>query len=187
MVDQGTVVVRQPGRHPHAADRQHDVGEHHRRVDPEAAHRLERDLGAELRLGDDLRQRPSLPQLAVLGQRTTCLAHEPYGRRVHRLAARRVEEAAHINASNVEPMTEASCAADTNQASNCDGGRSTPASSMEWKKRAKAPASEVLASVKLRGGRPRKKSVSNDPTRATHVPFTRSPDSRRDAWDSILA
>ncbi len=44
----------------HATQRQHDVGEHHRRVDAEAPHRLESDLGAELWLGDDLRQRVAL-------------------------------------------------------------------------------------------------------------------------------
>ena len=43
----------------HAEDREHDVGEHHRRVDAVAPHRLQRHLGAELRLPGDLEERRS--------------------------------------------------------------------------------------------------------------------------------
>src|SRR5712692_1766423 len=39
-------------------------------------------------------------------------------------------------ASTVRWMSSASCAALTNQASNCDGGSNTPWASMAWKKRA---------------------------------------------------
>ena len=131
MRDHRADVLHQLEFHAHAADRQHDVGEHHRGIHPQPPHRLERDLGAELGLGDDLRQRPPLAQLAVLGQRTARLAHEPDGSDIDRLAARGVEKAAHASPDRVASMTDASCATETNQASNCDGGRSTPASSME--------------------------------------------------------
>ena len=50
----------------HPEQRQHDVREHHGRVDVVAAHRLERHLGAELRLVADLEERVRLPDLAVL-------------------------------------------------------------------------------------------------------------------------
>ena len=61
----------------HPEDGQHDVGEHHRRVDAVAADRLERHLGAELGLPDDLEQPVSLADLPVPRQRAPRLAHEP--------------------------------------------------------------------------------------------------------------
>ena len=53
----------------HPEDGQHDVREHHRRVDAVRLDRLERHLGAQLGLPADLEQRESLPDLAVAGQR----------------------------------------------------------------------------------------------------------------------
>jgi len=70
---------------PHADHRQHDVREHHGRVDVVAAHRLQRHLGAELRLVADLEERVRLPNLAVLRQRPARLAHEPDRRAINRL------------------------------------------------------------------------------------------------------
>ncbi len=61
----------------HPEDGQHDVGEHHRRVDAVQAHRLERHLGAELGLAEDLEQPVLLADLPVPGQRPPRLAHEP--------------------------------------------------------------------------------------------------------------
>ena len=58
----------------HPEQRQHDVREHHGRVDVVAAHRLERHLGAELRLVADLEERVRLPDLAVFRQ-----ANDPPG------------------------------------------------------------------------------------------------------------
>ena len=66
--------------------RGHDVGEHHRRVDPVPPHGLQRDLGAELRRVGDLPERVALPHRAVLGQRPPRLSHEPDGRALDRLA-----------------------------------------------------------------------------------------------------
>src|SRR5205807_5478556 len=109
------------------------------------------------------------------------LTHEPHRSGIDRLAPGGVEKPAHAIASIVASMTDRSCAADTNKASNCDGGRSTPASSMEWKKRAKAAVSEALASRKFRGGRSLKNKVRSEPTRATLAPLTRRPASRRAA------
>ena len=72
---------------PHRKNGEHDVREHHRRVHVVPADGLQRHLGAELRLGDDVEQPVTLPQLAVLGQRPACLAHEPHRRVLHRLTA----------------------------------------------------------------------------------------------------
>ena len=62
---------------PHADDGEHDVCEHHRRVDTVAPHRLQGHLRAELRLLTDLEEGVPGTDLAVLGQRPTGLAHEP--------------------------------------------------------------------------------------------------------------
>ena len=70
-------------------DGEHDVGEHHRRVDAVAADRLERHLGAELGLPADLEEAVALADLAVLGQRAAGLAHEPDRRALDVLAPRR--------------------------------------------------------------------------------------------------
>ena len=70
----------------HADDRQHDVGEHHRRVDAVGAHRLEGHLGAELGLPADLEEVVALADLPVFGQRAAGLAHEPDGRPLDGLA-----------------------------------------------------------------------------------------------------
>src|SRR5579872_2574699 len=119
----------------HAAKRQHDVGEHDRGIDTEAANRLQRHLGAEIRLRDDVSERVALSQLPILGKRPTGLAHQPDGRHVDGLAASGVEKPAHDEAAaSVASITASSCAAETNQASNCDGGSTTPESSIEWKK-----------------------------------------------------
>src|SRR2546422_501812 len=76
----------------HSPQRQHDVGKHHRRVDTKPAHRLQRHLGAELGLGDDLLQAPPLAQRPVLGQRTAGLPHEPHRRALHHLSPARANE-----------------------------------------------------------------------------------------------
>ncbi len=76
----------------HPEDRKHDVREHHRRVDAVRAHRLERDLRAELRLAADLEQRVPLPDLAVAGQRPPGLAHEPDRRPLDGLLASRSDQ-----------------------------------------------------------------------------------------------
>ena len=76
----------------HPEDREHDVREHHGRVDVVAAHRLERHLGAELGLAADLEERVRLADLAVLGQRAARLAHEPDRRALGRLAPRGADE-----------------------------------------------------------------------------------------------
>src|SRR5216684_360223 len=70
----------------HPTKRQHDVGEHHGRVDAQPAHRLQRHLGAQLGLGDYLLQAPSFAQRAVFGQGPARLPHEPYRRALDRLS-----------------------------------------------------------------------------------------------------
>ena len=78
----------------HARQRQHDVGEHHGRVDVKAAHGLQRDLGAKIGVGHDVHQPVGLAQLAVLGKRAAGLPHHPDGGAVHGPAAGCVQEAA---------------------------------------------------------------------------------------------
>jgi len=113
--------------HAHAAQRQHDVREHHGGVDSEPTHRLERHLSAELGLSDYLDQAPALAQPSVLGKRAACLAHEPDRGHIDRLPPRRSQKAAHPDAASiVASIARSSCCADTNQASNCDGGSKTP-------------------------------------------------------------
>ena len=77
---------------PHPEDREHDVREHHGRVDAVHAHRLERHLGAQLGLTADLEQRVPLADLAVAGQRAPGLAHEPDGRPLDGLEASRSDQ-----------------------------------------------------------------------------------------------
>ena len=69
----------------HPEHREHDVGEHHRRVHVVPPNRLQRHLRAELRLARDLEQPVLLAQLAVLRQRAPGLAHEPDGRALYGL------------------------------------------------------------------------------------------------------
>ena len=92
LLDHGADVLDQLDVHAHAEQRQHDVREHHGRVDVVPAHRLQRHLGAELGLVADLEERVRLPDLAVLRQRAARLAHEPDRRALGRLAARRADE-----------------------------------------------------------------------------------------------
>ena len=77
---------------PHPEDRQHDVGEHDRRVDAVDAHGLEGHLRAELGLPADLEQVVALADLAVPRQRAPRLAHEPDRRPLDRLQARGFDE-----------------------------------------------------------------------------------------------
>ena len=74
--------------HAEPRERRRDVGEQDRRVDAEAADRLEGDLGAQRRVAGDLEQRCARSRIGpVLGQRAPGLAHEPDGGRVDGFAA----------------------------------------------------------------------------------------------------
>jgi hypothetical protein len=84
-LDHGPDVLDQLDVDAHAEEREHDVREHHGRVDVVPAHRLQRHLGAELRLVADLEQRVRLADLAVLGERAARLPHEPHRRPLGRL------------------------------------------------------------------------------------------------------
>ena len=84
-LDHRADVLDQLDVHAHAEQRQHDVGEHHGRVDVVTADRLQRHLRAELGLVADLEERVRLPDLAVLRQRAPGLAHEPDRRALGRL------------------------------------------------------------------------------------------------------
>ena len=65
--------------HTDRLERRHDVREQDRGIDAVTAHRLQRDLGGELRRVRDLQQRRALADGAILRQRTPRLAHEPDG------------------------------------------------------------------------------------------------------------
>ena len=69
MLDHRPDVLDQLDVHAHPEQGQHDVGEHHRRVDIVTADRLQRHLRAEIGLVADLEEGVSLPDLAVLRQR----------------------------------------------------------------------------------------------------------------------
>lgn len=60
----------------------------------EAADRLQGHLCAELRLGHDVEKGPTLAEAAVLGQRSSCLAHEPDRGLIGGQTARRPQEPA---------------------------------------------------------------------------------------------
>ena len=77
---------------PHPEDREHDVREHHGRVDAVAPDRLQGHLGAELGLPADLEEGVALADLAVLRQRAAGLAHEPDRRALDVLAPARAHE-----------------------------------------------------------------------------------------------
>ncbi len=78
----------------HASQWKHDVGKHHRGVHAETADGLQRHLGAQVRLSDDIHQRPALTKLPVLGKGSPGLAHEPYRGDIDWPVIRRIEEAA---------------------------------------------------------------------------------------------
>ena len=65
---------------PHAEglDEQQDVGEEDGRVDTQASHRLQRDLGRRLRIAAQLEKAVARAHRAVLGQVATGLPHEPH-------------------------------------------------------------------------------------------------------------
>src|SRR5439155_1493284 len=78
-------------------ERQQDVGEQDGGVDGEAADRLKRDLGGEVRRVAQLEQRVLLAQGAVLGEVAARLAHEPNRGGVDRLAPARPQEAGKLS------------------------------------------------------------------------------------------
>src|SRR5262245_39051350 len=72
-------------------------------------------------------------------------------------------------ASTVRSMISSVCAVETKAASNCDGARYTPSSSMAWKNRAKASRSLRLAVAQSRTVSEVKKLVNIEPTRLLTV------------------
>ena len=77
-------VLDQLDVHAHAEHRQHDVGEHHRRVHAVGAHGLQRHLCAELRPAADLEEPVLLADLAIFRKGAARLAHEPDRRSLDR-------------------------------------------------------------------------------------------------------
>src|ERR1035437_2703032 len=69
------------------SQRNDDVAEQDRRVDPVAAHRLHGDLGDQVRAAARVEHPHALAHLAVLRQRPTRLAHEPDRRIRHALTS----------------------------------------------------------------------------------------------------
>ena len=91
LVDHGALALRELERRAHRLERQQDVREEDRRVDPEAQ-RLQRDLHGQLRRLAELEQRARLAQLAVLGHVAPGLPHEPHGRSLDGLAPAGAQE-----------------------------------------------------------------------------------------------
>ena len=77
----------------HELERHDDVAEEDAGVDPVAAHRLQGDLTRHRRVQARVEHARADAQVAVLGQRTPCLPHEPHGRRVGPLSSIGAHEA----------------------------------------------------------------------------------------------
>ncbi len=77
---------------PDGHQRHHDVGEEDGGVDAVPAHRLQRDLGDELRVAARIEHRVAGAQCPVFGQRAPGLAHEPHWRTGARAAGRGTDE-----------------------------------------------------------------------------------------------
>ena len=166
--DDGADALADLEREAQALERQRDVGEQDRRVDPQPLDRLERHLGAEIGDAGDLQEAVPLPHRAVLGERAARLAHEPHRRPVDGLGPAGLQEperaiarvspdgVAHVPpsdagiasraASRAASISASPWASVRNQASKGDGGNQMPRSSMAWKKRAKAAGSPARAS-----------------------------------------
>ena len=65
-------------RHPHGLERYQQVREQDRGIEVEALEWHQRDLGAEVGVGQELGKAVLLAELAVLGQYAAGLAHQPY-------------------------------------------------------------------------------------------------------------
>ena len=76
-VDHGADAVDELDVNADARQWRRDVGEDDHRIHTQAGHRLEAHLGTQGRVADDVRQARAFPDLAVLRQGTTSLAHEP--------------------------------------------------------------------------------------------------------------
>ena len=94
VLDRRPFALDEVERDAHRLERQQQIGEQDRRVDLDAAHRLQRDFGREIGRSAELEQRIALAQRAVLAHVAAGLAHEPDGRRVDRLPAAGLEESA---------------------------------------------------------------------------------------------
>ena len=81
-------------RDAHRLERQQQIGKQDRRVDLDAADRLQRDFGGEIGRAADVEQRIALAQRAVLAHVAAGLAHEPDRRGVDRLPPAGFEESA---------------------------------------------------------------------------------------------
>ncbi len=69
-----------------------DVRKQNRRIESESPHRLQRNLGRELRIENEIEKASGLlAQRAIFRQIASCLAHHPYRRRPPRLAIEHIE------------------------------------------------------------------------------------------------
>ena len=91
-IDDGTAAGFDADRHTHRRKRHHDVAEQYRCVQRHATERLEGDLDHGGGVLAGLQDVPVPPQLAVFGQITARLTHEPDRSAVHWLAAQSAQE-----------------------------------------------------------------------------------------------
>src|ERR1019366_857013 len=89
----------------------HNVGEDNCSVDTEALHRLQRYLGAQLRLSADFEQSVGFPDGPILRQGAAGLAHEPYRGPIDRLPPEGGNEAALATRGTDHPVTRSSTSA----------------------------------------------------------------------------
>ena len=94
LLDRGPFAGDEIERDAHLLERQQQIGKQNRRVDLDAADRLQRDGGREIGRAADVEQRIALAQLAILAHVAAGLAHEPDRRRVNRLASAGLKEPA---------------------------------------------------------------------------------------------
>ena len=92
LLDRRAFALDEVERNAHRLERQQQIGEQDRRVDVDAADRLQRDFGREVGRAADVEQRMALAQGAVLAHVAAGLAHEPDRRRVDRLQPAGFEE-----------------------------------------------------------------------------------------------
>src|SRR5690606_8815663 len=149
----------------------HYVGEDDRGVQREPSQRLEGDLDGDVGAAHRLHERAPLPQLPVLGEIATGLAHEPDRGTVEPFSAqcgeqphRALTSSASSRTSRARSRVPSRWASIRNQASNADGGKSTPRSSAARKKRPNHSRSTAETSSQLR--------TSSTPRKMPNIPPT---------------
>ena len=92
LFDRGPLAAHEVELEAHGLERQQQVGEENGSVDVNAADRLQRDLGGEIRRPAQLQKCVGLAQRAVFGHVAAGLPHEPHRRAIDGFAPARAQE-----------------------------------------------------------------------------------------------